>query len=127
MSTLAGKLRLDRARTRLISGFVDVYLRLNQQEEAMFQTELGKLEVSEREDVMQIVTSWMEQGIEQGERSLILRLLTRKVGEISETTRSQIEALSIFQLEALGEALLDFSEIADLGTWLQENPVSAIG
>jgi len=128
---LLATLRLDRARIRLISGFVDVYLRLNQQEEAMFQTELGKLEVSEREDVMQIVTSWMEQGIEQGieqgERSLILRLLTRKVGEISETTRSQIEALSIFQLEALGEALLDFSEIADLGTWLQENPVSAIG
>ena len=117
---LLATLRLDPARTRLISGFVDVYLRLNQQEEAMFQAELGKLEVSEWEDVMQIVTSWMEQGIEQGERSLILRLLTRKVGEISDITRSQIEVLSIFQLEALGEALLDFREIADLDTWLRE-------
>jgi hypothetical protein len=59
-------LRLDPARTKLISGFVDTYLRLNQQEERAFQEELGKIEPSQREGIMQIVTSWMEQGIEQG-------------------------------------------------------------
>jgi hypothetical protein len=61
------------------------------------------------------------QGVEQGKRSLILRLLTRKVGGIPDTLRAQIEALPITQLEALGEALLDFSATADLDAWLREN------
>jgi hypothetical protein len=35
--------------------------------------------------------------------------------------RSQVEALSLAQLEALGEALLDFSELSDLVDWLEAN------
>jgi predicted transposase YdaD len=124
-------LRLDPARVQLISGFVDTYLQLNVQEEGMFQAEIGKLEKSEQVGVMQIVTSWMEQGIEQGiergiergieqgERSLILRLLTRRIGEVSPDLRSQIQSLSLKQLEALGEALLDFSQPDDLVNWLR--------
>ena len=59
-------LRLDPARTRLISGFVDTYLRLNPQEQQVFQTEVDRMEISKQDRVMEIVTSWMEQGIEQG-------------------------------------------------------------
>jgi hypothetical protein len=54
-------------------------------------------------------------------QALILRLLSRRIGNISEEMRSQVEALSIVQLEALGEALLDFSEDGDLVRWLQDN------
>jgi hypothetical protein len=63
---LLATLRLDPARTRLISGFVDTYLRLTAQEEQVFQHEIGKREASTQESIMQIVTSWMEQGFEQG-------------------------------------------------------------
>lgn len=74
----------------------------------------------------QAYLEWEQQterrGIEQGERSLVLRLLTRRVGELPEPVRSQIEALPIAQLELLGEALLDFETIADLDAWLQQNP-----
>ena len=119
---LLATLRLDPARTRLISGFVDTYLRLNGQEIQVFQKEIGKLEETEQETVMQIVTSWMEQGIEQGiergERSLVLRQLTRKVGELPESILAQVNGLPIAQLEALGEALLDFGSLAELEAWL---------
>jgi hypothetical protein len=37
---------------------------------------------------------------------------------------SQIEVLSLTQLEALGEALLDFSEASDLLAWLQARQIS---
>ena len=60
------------------------------------------------------------QGVEQGKRSLILRQLTRRVGELPESVRSQIDHLSLPQLEALGEALLDFSNLADLEAWLAD-------
>lgn len=78
-----------------------------------------EMEQTQREDATEIVTSWMRAGIEQGERSLILLQLNRQVGEISEILRSRLDSLSIEQLEALGEALLDFRTIADLETWLQ--------
>lgn len=55
------------------------------------------------------------------ERSLILRQLAHRIGDVSPEMRSQVEALSLAQLEALGEALLDFSELADLVNWLEAN------
>ncbi|MBF2008538.1 MAG: Rpn family recombination-promoting nuclease/putative transposase [Chlorogloeopsis fritschii C42_A2020_084] len=51
--------------------------------------------------------------------TLILRLLTRRVGELPQKVREEIEALSLEQLENLGEALLDFTSMADLHSWLE--------
>ncbi|NEU83264.1 DUF2887 domain-containing protein [Nostoc sp. UIC 10630] len=56
---------------------------------------------------------------EEGERTIILRLLNRRAGNIPDTLLSQIQGLSVEQLEALGDALLDFSTLADLEGWLQ--------
>ncbi|MGF2036165.1 MAG: Rpn family recombination-promoting nuclease/putative transposase [Nostoc sp. CmiVER01] len=58
-----------------------------------------------------------EQRGEQRERSLIVRQLTRRVGELPQEMRERIETLDLEQLENLGEALLDFQAIADLETW----------
>jgi predicted transposase/invertase (TIGR01784 family) len=123
-------LRLDPARTKLISGFVDTYLRLNVQEEQVFQESVGTLEGTEREGIMQIVTSWMEQGIAEGRtegrteeaRSLILRQLARRVGTLPANVEAQVQALDLPKLEALGEALLDFAALDDLMGWLRSHP-----
>jgi Domain of unknown function (DUF4351) len=53
-----------------------------------------------------------------GERALVLKLLARKLGPIGAPTVERINMLSGAQLEALGEALLDFGSIEDLVTWL---------
>lgn len=63
---------------------------------------------------------WKE-GRQEGEQSLVLRQLNRRIGDVSPELRSQIQALSLDQLEALGEALLDFSEPTDLVNWLQNH------
>ncbi|MDZ8051805.1 MAG: Rpn family recombination-promoting nuclease/putative transposase [Aulosira sp. ZfuVER01] len=60
-----------------------------------------------------------EVGREQEARSLILRQLKRRFGELNDELQTQIQALSLETLEALGEALLDFSTLADLEGWLQ--------
>jgi predicted transposase/invertase (TIGR01784 family) len=59
-----------------------------------------------------------QEGRQEGERSLVLRLLNRRVGTLPETIQTQVEALPLEQLEALGEALLDFTGLADLESWL---------
>ena len=112
-------LRLDPARTQLISGFIDTYLRLTEPEQERFQAELGRIEPDEREEVMQIVTSWMEQGIQQGRQELVLRQLKRKIGFLEPNVEEQISGLTIDQLDELGIALLDFSNADDLTTWLR--------
>jgi Domain of unknown function (DUF4351) len=51
-------------------------------------------------------------------QSLIIRQLTRKLGELNPKTIEFIHHLSLEQLESLGDALLDFNSIEDLLSWL---------
>ncbi|WP_442942516.1 DUF4351 domain-containing protein [Nostoc sp.] len=62
-----------------------------------------------------------ERGKQEGEKRLILRLLQRRVGELSPELQKRIQSLSLNQLETLGEALLDFTDMEDLLNWLQTN------
>jgi predicted transposase/invertase (TIGR01784 family) len=59
------------------------------------------------------------EGRTEGERSLILRQLTRRIGILPADVEAQVQALALPQLEALGEALLDFAEAGDLSEWLR--------
>ena len=63
----------------------------------------------------------VQQGIQQGrqqEAALIVRLLKRKVGELSPSLEARVMGLPIDTLEDLGEALLDFNSVDDLLIWL---------
>ncbi|MGL4499051.1 MAG: Rpn family recombination-promoting nuclease/putative transposase, partial [Planktothrix sp.] len=53
-------LQLNPAKIELISGFIDTYLRLNTTEEQALNTELEQANLVEKEQIMEIVTSWME-------------------------------------------------------------------
>jgi len=99
-----------------------------------------------REDLMEIATipakdlrhtrvaqEWIEEGRLEGEAkgeargralgeaTVTLRLLNRRCGALSDATTARIQALPIEALEALAEALLDFSGPADLAAWLAEH------
>ena len=50
--------------------------------------------------------------------AVALRQLNRRCGPLSEATTARIQALPLEQLEALTEALLEFSGPADLAAWL---------
>jgi predicted transposase/invertase (TIGR01784 family) len=58
------------------------------------------------------------EGRQEGEATLILRQLQRRCGELTPGIREQVTRLSVPQLEALGEALLEFRGLADLEQWL---------
>jgi predicted transposase/invertase (TIGR01784 family) len=118
---LLASLGLNPAQMQLISGFIDTYLKLNPEEKIRFESELATIESTQQEDVMQIVTSWMEEGIErgrkQGELAMLNRQLNRRFGSLSPQLQERIENLPISELEELGEALLDFTAIEDLEAW----------
>ena len=88
-----------------------------------------------REEIMRgsviyqdILEQGLQQGLQQGRRegrregevTLIVRQLTRRLGEINPALQQQIRALSTLALEELGEVLLDFSAVTDLVAWLAQ-------
>ncbi|OKH36616.1 hypothetical protein NIES2119_16435 [[Phormidium ambiguum] IAM M-71] len=83
-------------------------------------TNLSRQEVEAMLGISLQQTRVYQEAREDEAKSLILRLLTRRVGEVPDSLRSQIETLSLTQLESLGEALLDFSNLSDLEVWLAQ-------
>ena len=62
-----------------------------------------------------------QEGRQEGrkrEARLVLRLLQRRLGAVSTAQQARIAALPIDAVEDLGEALLDFADMADLSAWL---------
>lgn len=126
--------RWDPARLRLLLGYVDSYLPLAGEQRAEFNTGVEAAGLAEEESVMEIVTSWEREGIEKGRQEgrqegrregrqdatvhLVLRLLRKRVGPLSEEREARVRRLPIERLNALGEALLDFQNAGELDAWL---------
>jgi predicted transposase YdaD len=100
---------------------------LNAAEEDIFKAEIAKFEPVKQEEVMEIVTSWMQEGIEvgklagklEGEFAIITRQLNRRIGLVTPELQERLKQLSTTQLEDLAEALSDFSSVEDLLAWLK--------
>ena len=80
--------------------------------------QLSRREVEEMLGITFEETQFYRDIKQEGELSLVLRQLTRRVGELSQEVRERVSNLPLEQLENLGEALLDFNSITDLQAWL---------
>ena len=114
-------LKLERKKMRFLSGFIDNYLRLNAQERLIFEKEAVKLNEVERGKVMELTTSWKEEGRQEGQLKVIDRLLMRRCGALPKKIKSRLQTLSCDQLEKLADALLDFNSPEDVESWLYQN------
>jgi predicted transposase/invertase (TIGR01784 family) len=63
------------------------------------------------------------EGKQEGEANLALRLLRRKLNVITipQSLEERIRLLSLEQIEALGEELLEFGSLGDLEQWLEHH------
>ena len=67
---------------------------------------------------------WQRGRAEAGQ-DWVLRLLRRRVGELTPALVSRVQALPVETLEQLGLELLDFSTVADLERWFIQQPPAA--
>lgn len=63
-----------------------------------------------------------QEGVQAGELALVTRQLAKRVGALDAAVHQQLQQLTLSQIEALGEALLDFRGIEDLRAWLAALP-----
>jgi len=84
---------------------------------------------------MRLMTQWERKGLTQGlrkgraegraegkaagEQAVVLRQLQRRFGRMPNGLADQVRQLGLRQIEALAEALLDFSTVRDLKRWLE--------
>ena len=102
--------------TQSLLRFLDWLIRLPEPAEQKLKREV---DVARGEKRMSYITSWERMGEKRGERKVILQILQHKLGSLDEKLSRQIEKLSAKRLEQLAEALLDFSQSADLERWLK--------
>jgi hypothetical protein len=96
-------------------------LKLKEELSMIENMELPK-EILEKNPIFQFVMDKGErQGRQQGEANLVLRQLARRVGSVTPAQEAGIRKLPLADIEALGEALLDFVSAADLAGWLQSH------
>jgi len=95
-------------------------LRINQNTEADDRELVMRLAPLYQQDREQARQEGLQQGLQQGEQQLILRQLNQRLENMNLSLVEQIQSLSTEQLEALGEALLDFATVADLEAWLNQ-------
>lgn len=80
--------------------------------------ELTDVDLKQTQFYQDVLAEGHQEGRQEAERNLILRQLQRRCGELSPLLRGQVMSLAIPQLDALGEALLEFRHLPDLEQWL---------
>ncbi|WP_152667827.1 hypothetical protein [Aneurinibacillus tyrosinisolvens] len=99
------RLELDPARTKLLAGFFETYLRLEDTEEQVLQMELKKLGQNEEVRIMELTTSWERKGIMKGKIESIVLYLGARFGESSITAQEKAKLLT--DVELLNKVSLD--------------------
>jgi hypothetical protein len=104
---------------RVMLRLMEHLLRLGPSFAETARTAMRQVEVEET-GMDTFVTSFEEIGRAEGQRDLVLRLLDRKIGPLSEDLRAQVAALAPEVLLELSDALLDFTSVDELTDWLQQ-------
>jgi len=136
-------LKLNPAKERMVTGFIDTYLSLTADETKQYERKRNKLREPEQEAIMEIETSWskagrrlgrkeglkkgrqegrqegLAKGLAKGMLLTVSKWLSRRFGTMDKHTLERLENLAAEELEALSGDLLDFRDVADLEQWLK--------
>jgi hypothetical protein len=119
---LLATLRLDPAKTQLIGGFVNAYLKRDATQERAFLAQVAAASPAERKAVMELTTPWHEQGRREGRQeeaaNLVVRLLTKRLGALPSEQTESLRQLPVEKLESLADAVFEIGTPADLAPWL---------
>ena len=114
------RLKLDLVEAILVNKFPQLSI-----DEVLQMMNLREADVTQTrfyQEVLQIGRlEGSQQGMQQGEANMVIRLLTRRCGNLTPAQVQKVRSLSLDQLDALGDALLDFKHLPDLENWFSNN------
>ena len=77
--------------------------------------------ILDRTEQTRVYQEGRQEGRQEGEAAFALCLLSKRFETLDPALETRIQALSVPQLEALANSLLDFSELSDFLAWLDNN------
>ena len=102
--------------------FIDWMMVLPKGLDRSFWTELKTYEEARKVPyITSVERIGFERGLEEGQKLVLQRQLIGKFGILSESLNSAVEELDSKAIESLSIALLNFSSIEDLETWLAQH------
>ncbi|NOT64210.1 MAG: DUF4351 domain-containing protein [Acidobacteria bacterium] len=125
---LTGK--VNPAKMQVLTGFVDTYLQLSEDEDGLIKAQL--VDLVPKETFMEWVSPFERwgkiEGLKQGRvegrmeeaLKILLRQYKRRFGLMKDKLETRVRALPLDEIEELSEAFLDFKEATDLPRWLDE-------
>jgi predicted transposase YdaD len=93
--------------------------------EAILVNKFPKLSIEEIQKMLDLreaditKTRFYQEVLQIGEAKMVIRQLTRRCGNLTSSQMQKVRSLSLPELESLGEALLDFQNLADLENWFK--------
>jgi predicted transposase/invertase (TIGR01784 family) len=87
----------------------------------LFPEEIMRESVTYQEIVQRGLQQGLQQGLLQGKVETLLQMLRHQYGELSAATETRISALPAEALDKLIISVLDFHELQDLETWLENH------
>jgi hypothetical protein len=107
-------LNLDPARTDLIGGFMNSYLKLSESELVVYNQGANAFEPEAKEVVMEVINEWKI--LERME--LVLFQLNCRFGELPHDVSEGVHQLTGAKVRELAAALLKFNSLADAQDWI---------
>ncbi len=95
---------------------VDVMLGIELEQTRVYQEAFAE---GEARAAARVYQEAFAEGEARGEQALVLRLLNRRVGNISPEIEAKIKSLPLARLEEFYDAALDFTQIEDLMAWFR--------
>jgi len=92
-------------------------------EEIRKMLNLTEVELKQTRFYQDVFEEGRQEGWQEGRQhqiTMILRMLRRRLGSVGPAQEGRIQALPVAELDALGEALLDFQTSDDLSEWLRQ-------
>jgi hypothetical protein len=83
------QLKLDPAKSKVIVGFVETYLKLTAEEMNQYERQFAELTLAEQEETIGLVSSWEQEGIEKGKEGLVVLQIKKRFGAIGADVRSR--------------------------------------
>ena len=119
-------LRLDPARSGLIWGFMNSYLKLTADELAVYNRDMPTIVAEDNSFSYEVENEWTEKGKAEGlveghakgQAHTLTRQLRRRFGDVPADLADAVGRLTPDRLDALAEAVFDFRSIADAQAWV---------
>ena len=73
-----------------------------------------------QEGIQEGIQKGIQKGRQNEAKTLLLRLLSKRFGQLTDRQTFLISSLDVEELEELGEVFLDFVSLVDLDNWLAE-------